>query len=237
MSDNPPAPVPNQPAAPQWGGQPQTWTPQTWAPGSAYGWGAPPGRPAAFGAGGVARPRWTGTIAVAVMVAAVVLGGIVADDAIPVPSAGQVPISAPVYMTAGPGWVTTTVAGDVTNGVALQNSNALLIAQVLSASYDGDARQLLETSMVGFQGDAAQISFGAERDVVLNGRRASEITFSALLSDVGSSGILDGELVCLVVQSGGHGYAVFIQVGVPQGYLSSVSDDVDAMAGSVEVSQ
>ena len=48
--------------------------------------------------------------------------------------------------------------------------------------------------------------------------------------------MIDGELVCLVVPSGGHRYAVFIQVGAPQGHLSSVTEDVDAMAGSVEVS-
>jgi hypothetical protein len=231
------APGPNNPAAPQWGGQPQAWTPQTWAPGTAYGWGAPPGRPAASGTRGVARPRWAGTIAVAMIVSAVVLGGIVADDAIPVPSAGRVAISQPVSMTAAPGWVTTTAAGDITDGLALQNSSALLVAQVLSTSYDRDSRQLLETSMAGFGADAAQITFGDERDVVINGKPASEITFSALVSDAGSSGMIDGELVCLVVQSGGHGYAVFIQVAAPQGHLSSLTDDIDAMAGSVGVSQ
>ena len=57
--------------------------------GSAYGWGAPPARPAAPRAGAGARPRWAGTIAVAAIVAAVVLGGIVADGAIPEPSAGE----------------------------------------------------------------------------------------------------------------------------------------------------
>lgn len=230
------APDPNRQAAPQWAGQPLAWAPQTGAPRDAYGWGAPPARSAGPGAGAAARPRWAGTLAVAVLVAAVVMGGIVADDAIPVPSAGRVAISPPVYMTAGPGWVTTEALGTVTGGLALQNSRALLIAQVLGTDYEGDARRLLETSMAGFGADAAQITYGDERDVVINGTRASEITFSALVSDAGSSGMIDGELVCLVVPSGGHHYAVFIQVGAPQGHLSSVTEAVDAMAGSVEVS-
>jgi hypothetical protein len=166
-----------------------------------------------------------------------VLGGIVADGAISEPSAGQVAISQPVLMTAAAGWVETTAAGEVTDGVALQNSNALLVAQVLSTSYDGDARQLLEASMVGFQAETAQISFGDERQVDLNGKPASIVTFSALVSGDSGSGLLDGELVGLVLHSGGDSYAVFIQVAAPQGYLSSVTDDIDAMAGSVEVSQ
>jgi hypothetical protein len=232
MSYLPPAPGPTRPAAPQWGAPPQAW-----APGAAYGWGAPPGRPAAPGIGVAARPRWAGTIAVAIIVAGVVLGGIAADNAIPVPSAGRVAISRPVYMTAAPGWVTTKAAGDITDGLAFQNSSALLIAQVLSTNYDRDARQLLLASEAGFGADAAQISFGGERDVVLNGKDASEVTFSALVSGDGGSGMLDGELVCLVLPSGGNGYAVFIQVAAPQGDLSSITDDIDAMAGSVELSR
>ena len=241
MSHLPPAPGPTRPAAPQWGAPPQawagqTWAPQAWAPGAAYGWGAPPGRPARAGAA-AARPRWAGTIAVAVIVVGVVLGGIAADNAIPVPSAGRIAISQAVYMTAAPGWVTTTAAGEITDGLALQNSSALLIAQVLSTDYKGDPRQLLQTSEASFGADAAQISFGGERDVVLNGKHASEVAFSALVSGDRGSGMLDGELVCLVLPSEGNGYAVFIQVAAPQGDLSSITDDIDAMAGSVELSQ
>ena len=69
-------------------------------------------------------------------------------------------------MTAAPGWVTTTAVGAVTDGIALQNSRALLIAQVLGTDYDGDARRLLEASMASFGADAAQITFGDERDTV-----------------------------------------------------------------------
>lgn len=231
MGARPTAPGPSWPASQPSGAPPQT------APPAAYGWEAPPGTPAAPRAGGVARPRWRGTIAVAVIVAGVVWGGMAADQAIAEPSAGKVAISQPVYMTAAPGWVSSTAAGDVPDGVQLQNSNALLIAQVLSTSYSGDARALLETEKASFAADAANISFGDERDETLNGKPASVVTFSALVSGAGGSGMLDGELICLVLHSGGHGYAVVIQVGVPQGYLSSVTDDIDAMAGSVEVGQ
>ena len=74
-------------------------------------------------------------------------------------------------------------------------------------------------------------------DVVLNGKHASEVTFSALVSGDGGSGMVDGELVCLVLPSDGSGYAVFIQVAAPQGDLSSITDDIEAMAGSVELSR
>ncbi|MGA3057833.1 MAG: hypothetical protein ABSE70_07340 [Candidatus Limnocylindrales bacterium] len=197
----------------------------------------PSGRRAASGAGGIAQPRWRGTIAVAVIVAGVVLGGVAADKALPEPSAGRVAISQPVYMTAAPGWVATTAAGDIVDGVALQKSTALLIAQVLNANYDGDTRRLLTASEASFERDAAQISFGDEREVDLDGKHASAVTFSALFSDAGGSGVVDGELVCLVLHSGSHDYAILIQAGMPQGDLASVADDIDAMAASVEVSQ
>lgn len=206
-------------------------------PRSTYGWWAPPARPAAPGAGGETRPRWAGTIAVVAIIAGVVLGGVVVDGAIPEPSAGRVAISQPVYITAAPGWVTTSAAGEIADGIELQNASALLIAQVLSTSYDGNARQLLDASIASFREGAAQISFGSERDQDLNGKHVSVVTFSALVSGDGGSGMMDGELVCLVLDSGGHAYAVLVQVGAPQGNLAAVTDDVDAMAGSVEVSQ
>ena len=160
MSNLPPAPDPTRPAAPQWGAPPQAWAPQgwapqAWAPGAAYGWGAPPSRPATAGAA-TARPRWAGTIAVAIIVAGVVLGGIAADNAIPVPSAGHIAISQPVYMTAAPGWVTSKAAGEITDGLALQSSSALLIAQVLSTNYEGDPRQLLQASEASFGADVGR---------------------------------------------------------------------------------
>jgi hypothetical protein len=204
----------------------------------AHGW-APPPPVAASGARGrdgvAARPRWKGTIAVALIVACVALGGVAADNAIPEPSAGRVAISTPIYMTAGPGWVATNAAGGVTDGVELQKSNALFVAQVISAEYDGDARQLLDASKEGFQHATARVTFGNDRDIDLNGKQASVVTFSALFSDGGGSGVIDGEIVCMVLHSGGQAYAVFIQAGAPQSYLASITGEIEAMAGSVRV--
>ena len=45
------------------------------------------------------------------------------------------------------------------------------------------------------------------------------------------SGVVDGELICMVVQ----GNAVVIEVGAPQGDLDPVIDDVSAMLASVGV--
>lgn len=205
----------------------------------AHGWAPPPPvtTSGARGSDGLAavRPRWKGTIAVALIVAGVVLGGVAADNALPEPSAGHLAISKPVYMTAGPGWVATKAAGAVTDGVELQKSNALFVAQVISAEYDGDARQLLGAAKEGFKNGTAHVTFGNDRDIDLNGKPASVVTFSALFSDGGGSGVIDGELVCLVLHSGGNSYAVFIQAGAPQSYLASIAGEIEAMAGSIEV--
>jgi hypothetical protein len=45
------------------------------------------------------------------------------------------------------------------------------------------------------------------------------------------SGVLDGELVCMIVD----GNAVVIFVAARQGYLEPVIDDVSAMLGSIGV--
>jgi hypothetical protein len=225
----------DRPPASSWGVQQPSSFGQP--PGPAYGWVPPWSPPPASSAGSVARPRWKGTVAVAAIVAGVVLGGIAVDRAIPEPSAGRVAVSSPVYVTAAPGWVQAGSPGEISNGIELQRSNALLIAEVVGTDYTGDASQLLASSEATFRQSAAQISFGEERDIDLNGKPASAVTFSALVAGDGGSGMIDGELVCLILPAGGHDYAVSIQVGVPQGYLSSVSDDVDAMAGSVGVGQ
>jgi hypothetical protein len=172
---------------------------------------------------------------VAAIVAVVVLGGLLADSVIAAPGAGTVAISGPVDMTAAPGWVLSTSAGSITGGVALQNASALLVAQVVSTAYGGDDRQLLTDSKSSLQANTAQIWFGDDRRVTRGGREASEVTFSALVSSAGSSGVVDGELVCLVLKSGGNTYAVLIQVGVPQGGLSTLIGDIDTMAASLAV--
>jgi hypothetical protein len=179
--------------------------------------------------------RWRGTVVVVAIIGAVVLGGGIADGAIAAPSAGQVAVSGPVRVTAAPGWTVSTAAGDVQDGVALEHAGALLIVQVVSTGYSGDGAQLLGESERSLGAGAGHIWFGEGRAVELGGRNASEATFSALLSGTGGTGVLDGEVVCLVIPSGGQSYAVVLQVGVPQGTLGSVTSAVDMMAGSLEV--
>lgn len=183
------------------------------------------------------RPRWRGTILVGAIVAAVVLGGEVADAAIAAPSAGEVAVSGPVHVAAAPGWTLATAVGNVQDGVALQRGQALVVVQVVSNAYSSDDAQLLADAEQSLAASAGQIWFGGEKRVELGGRSASEATFSALLSGKGGSGILDGELVCLVIPSGTGRYAVVLHVGVPQGTLGSVTYDVDAMAASVAVGE
>ena len=180
-----------------------------------------------------AASRWRGTVVVAAIIGAVVLGGGIADGAIAAPSAGEVAVSGPIYLTAAPGWTVSASAGDVQDGIALEHAGALVIVQVVSTGYSGDDAQLLGESEQGLEAGVGHIWFGEGRTVELGGRHASEATFTALLSDTGGTGVLDGELVCLVIRSGGGSYAVLLQVGVPQGELGSVTTDVDAMAGSV----
>ena len=196
-------------------------------------WPSPPPQPPISSTIVRAESRWRGTVVVAAIIGAVVLGGGIADGAVAVPSAGEVAVSGPIRVTAAPGWTVSASAGDVQDGVALEHAQALLIVQVVSTGYTGDDAQLLGESEQGLAAGAGHIWFGRGRTVELGGRRASEATFSALLSGAGGTGVLDGELVCLVIRSGGQSYAVVLQVGVPQGTLGSVTSDVDAMAGSV----
>ena len=227
MIDKPFAPPPNAAPAP-WAGAPWHGGPYP-----SYTWAAPPPRPVAV----VSRPRWGATAAVAAVIAVVVLGGLLADGAIAAPSVGRLAVSGPVTIEAAPGWVVSDSAGEVSDGVALQDSSVLLIVQVVSSSYRGDDRALLDDAEASLGSDAGQFTFGDSRVVTLGGREASEVTFSALVSSGGSSGVIDGELVCVVVESGGSAYAVVMQAGAAQGGLASVADDVDSMAASLEASR
>jgi hypothetical protein len=209
------------------------WAPAPWQAGPfpAHTWAAPPTRPGH----GVRRQNWAATISVAAAIAAVVFGGLLADGAVAAPSAGTVAVSGPVRITAAPGWIVSESAGAISDGVALQDSSALLVAQVVSTEYAGDEQRLLADAEESYRTDMGQITFGRSRTVKLGGKQASEVTFSALVSSAGSSGVIDGELICMVIESGGSSYAVLIQVGVPQGYLDTVSAAVEEMAASVEV--
>jgi hypothetical protein len=219
----------------QWsdpGGQLAPWAQP--APGTFPGWGMAPAAPAPTAAR--QRVHWAGTVAVAAVVAAVVLGGLFVDAAVPLPSAGTVTISGPVTMTAAQGWTLTTAAGEVSDGIALQRASALLIAQVVDTSWSGDDASLLREAEKSFAADGG-FRFGDSRRVTLGGHQVSEAAFSALVSSAGSSGVIDGELLCMVLRSGSNAYAVLLQVGVPQGMLSSITADADAMAASVGFSR
>jgi hypothetical protein len=222
-----------QPPAPGGASQTPPWAPAPWqgGPFPDHLWATQPTRPASAAAG----PRWGITAAVAAVIAAVVMGGLFADGAIAAPSAGTVTVSGPVTITAAPGWIVSESAGEITDGVALQDSTAILVAQVLSTNYRGDSRGLLADAERDFTNGTGQITFGRAQARKLGGKDAMEVTFSALVASGGSSGVIDGELICMVIESGGGSYAIVIQVGVPQGYLDTVSDAAEAMAASIEV--
>jgi hypothetical protein len=222
-----------QPPVSGQGSQVPPWAAAPWqgGPFPDHVWAAPPARPAS----GDARPRWGVTAAVTAVIAAVVLGGLFADGAIAAPSAGTVTVSGPVTITAAPGWIVSESAGEITDGVALQDSTAILVAQVLSTEYRGDSRGLLADAEKDFTDGNAQITFGRPQERTLGGKEAMVVTFSALVASSGSSGVIDGELVCMVIESNGAIYAVVVQVGAPQGYLDTVSDAVEKMAASVAV--
>jgi hypothetical protein len=228
MSEHPSAPRQGDAATPPWiaGAGPAGPFPD-------HVWAAPPVRPVP----GATRPRWGVTIAVAATISVVVFGGLLVDGAIAAPSAGTVTVSGPVRITAAPGWIVSESAGGITDGVALQDSTAILVAQVLSTDYAGDEQRLLADAEESYRAEMGQISFGQSRTVKLGGKQAGEVTFSALVSSAGSSGVIDGELICMIIESGGRSYAVLVQVGVPQGYLDTVSAAVEEMAASVEVAQ
>ena len=57
------------------------------------------------------------------------------------------------------------------------------------------------------------------------------MVFEATVTSGGQSGVIDGELVCMVVD----GNAVVILVAAGQGHLDPVIDDVTAMLDSVSV--
>ena len=83
------------------------------------------------------RSRLLPTLALALVIAGVVRGGIGLDRAIPAPSAGTVVVGGSVTITAAPGWVLATPQDAPTSGIELQKSDAILTAEVVSASYSG----------------------------------------------------------------------------------------------------
>lgn len=180
------------------------------------------------------RQRWLPTIAVASIIAAVVLGGVGLDNVIAAPSAGLVTVGGSVTMDAAPGWILASPPGDTASGIELEKATAILTAQVVSSSYGGDSVSMLSDQERSLSGDSAQISYGGARRASISGHDTAYVAFEAAVSSGRQrAGIVDGELVCMVV----NGNAVVIVVAAPQGDLDPVIDDVSAMLKSVRVGQ
>jgi hypothetical protein len=173
------------------------------------------------------------TLIVAAIIAVVVLGGIGLDNAIPAPSAGRVNIGGPVFITAGSGWVAAPDNGDTSGvGVRLQKGDAILVAQAFGG-FSGDASEALTEARSGLDDGSAQITFGDVQSLTLGGQRAQAVWFEAVVSDQERAMTIDGELICMVID----GNAVVIEGFAPQSDFRLAVDDIEAMAGSVEVTQ
>jgi hypothetical protein len=240
MSHLPPGPGWTAPAAPPQWAPPPTWAPPAgWTPGWGQpGWGQPGWGQPGWGRGwGPPRrafrldtSRLLPTALVASIIAAVVLGGVGLDAAIAAPSAGTVTVGGPVVMTAASGWVLSE-STDTTSGVELRNADAILTAQVVSSSYVGGSASLLSVERESLDGEVVQIEYGDQRATSVNGHDTSYVVFQATVASGGRSGVIDGELICMVVE----GNAVVVVVAAHQGDLDPVIDDVTAMLESVRV--
>jgi hypothetical protein len=175
--------------------------------------------------------RLAATVAVAVVIAAVVLGGIGLDHAIAEPSAGTVSLGGTIRMEAAPGWVLAPAneSGFPGGWIELRKSDALLYATVTDESYRGDPAAILAQQESDLKSETAQISFGDEQDVTVGNNPSAMVVFEAVVSDSSQSATVDGELVAMVVD----GNAVVLQVFIAQGGFGSISDDVVAMVSSV----
>ncbi len=213
-----PSPNPPQPAFQAW---PGTASGRPWQ----SGWYVPPAavhrNPPASAA------RWLGTILVALVIAAVTLGGFVLDSVLAAPTAGNVGIGQGVSMTAGPGWVLTHPQPKT--GVELQKGDAILAAE--GDRFAGTPATVLAQQKRLLRADVAGISFGAEKDGEIGGHRAALVDFTAIVNGTFGSGTIDGELICLTVGD----RTVVVLAYAPQGDLSPVSGDVTAMLESLRI--
>jgi hypothetical protein len=187
---------------------------------------APPARRSPFN-----RARWLPTVVVAAIVAGVTLGGIGLDKVVAAPSAGTVPVGGSVTITAASGWVLVTAPGDTSDGIQLQKGNAVLTVQVVSTSFSGTSSSMVSEAEQSLGGSSAQISYGDVHHATISGNDTTYVTFEATMTSGQQSGIVDGELVCMVVESN----ETIIVAAAPQGHLQPVVDDVSAMLKSVRV--
>lgn len=253
MSHQPPiGPVPQGPAGrfrqpaqsapPHWAayGTPGGWAPPpAWAP--PPGWGQPGWGQAGWGPGWTPAGRsfhfdWSRllpTVVVALVIAGVVLGGIGLDNAIAAPSAGTVTVGGSVTITAAPGWVRVDSQDASFSGIELRKANAILTAEVVSTSYSGDSASLLPAQQESLGSEAAQSSYGEAQTTSTNGHDTTYVVFEATVTSDQGMGVIDGELICMVVD----GNALVILVAAQQGHLDPVIDDVTAMLLSVGVAR
>ena len=175
------------------------------------------------------RARWLPTFVVAAIIAAVTLGGIGLDTVIAAPSAGTVAVGGSVTITASPGWVLVSKPGDTSGGIQLQKANVILTAQVVSTSFGGGSASILAAAEKSVGGDTAQISYGDPHHGTFGGNDSTYVSFEATVTSGNQTGIVDGELVCMVV----HSNETIVVVAAPQGHLDPVIDDVSAMLNSL----
>ena len=210
-------PAPASPVAPQ----PGTWG-RSVAPASAP-------RTPAFQFN---RERWLPSIVVASIIACVVLGGIGLDQVIAAPSAGTVTVGGSVTITAAPGWVLASPPGDTSSGIELEKADAVLTAQVVSSDFTGGSASMLSAQEQSLSSDSSQISYGDAHQATVSGHDTTYVAFEATVAS-GQHGILDGELVCMVVSDNG----VVVVAAAPQGDLDPVVNDIAAMLKSVGAGQ
>lgn len=175
------------------------------------------------------RARWLPTVVVAAIIAAVTLGGIGLDAVIAAPSAGTVAVGGSVKITAAPGWVLVSKPGDTSGGIQLQKANAILTAQVVSTGFSGGSASILPDAEKSIGSDTAQISYGDPHHGTFGSNDSTYVSFEATVTSGNQTGIVDGELVCMVV----HSNETIVVVAAPQGHLDPVIDDVSAMLNSL----
>lgn len=176
------------------------------------------------------RRKWLPTAAVAIVIAAVVLGGIGLDTVIAAPSAGTVNVGGTVTIKAAPGWVRVDSGGGQT-GVVLQNANVRLT--VAAEQFTGTASDRLQAEEAALKSADVQVSFGDEQDGTISGHEAAMAGFEAMVSGSSGSGTVEGEIICLI----DAGNVVDFIVVTGQGNLGGAADDIKAMTKSVEVGQ
>jgi len=208
-------------------------------PGMGPGWGMPPGVGPGWGRGW--GPGWTlpsratdmsrllPTLLVGAVIAAIVLGGLMADAAIAAPSAGTLAVDGAVTITAAGGWVAAKSDDATFSGVELRKADAILTAEVVASNYTGTAESVLGEQRFSLDAEAAQIGYGDERVSAMSGYDAASVAFEATVSSGSRTGVIDGELVSMVVD----GNAVVILAAAGQGDLDPVMDDVTAMLDSI----